>query len=266
MNYGPIGKILFPALLVSLPALLLAVACGPASPAVQVEPSPECTAERWDPDRYGCVKPTEPPLNTRVPTPTTPLEVSLARVEEGVPATPVPPLADRIDEAVASDRYDAIARVRVLSHDQVSIIPYEQIFVAGWIRSSLEVVETLRGELPGEAEIALPSGMPNAALDVGGYYVVFLFKGILDASVTQHEGDFRRIRLGADELTAFGGEASIYLGDLVWAVDGATVYRVPVDHLTAAAASALTDLAVAKAEGESMTLADLEAVLRPSDE
>ena len=124
----------------------------------------------------------------------------------------------------------------------------------------------MRGELPEEVEVASPTGAANGALDIGGYYVAFLFKGVVDASIKQFEGDSRRLRLDADELSDFGGETSIFLGRYLWAVDGDTAYHIPVEHLITQTASPLTDLDVAKAEGERMALADLEAMLRPPDE
>ncbi len=72
--------------------------------------------------------------------------------------------------------------------------------------------------------------------------------------------------MDADELSDFGGETSIFLGRYLWAVDGDTAYHIPVEHLITQTASPLTDLDVAKAEGERMALADLEAMLRPPDE
>jgi hypothetical protein len=129
-----------------------------------------------------------PPPSTPRPTPTTPIEIPLPPTEVGPTPTPIPPLTERIKATLDSNRYDAIARVKVISNERVTIIPYEKIFVADWTRSTLEIVETLRGELPEEVEVASPTGAANGALDIGGYYVAFLFKGVVDASIKQFEG------------------------------------------------------------------------------
>ena len=107
---------------------------------VQVEPSPVCTAERWNTEVWNCVKPTMPPPSTPRPTPTTPIEIPLPPTEVGPTPTPIPPLTERIKATLDSNRYDAIARVKVISNERVTIIPYEKIFVADWTRSTLEPV------------------------------------------------------------------------------------------------------------------------------
>ena len=244
---------------------LIALACGPSAPAAQEQPLPECTAERSNPETDDCIKPTDPPTNTPKPTPTTPLEVAPAHATQGIPATPVPSLADQITDTVQNGNYDAIARVRVVSHRHVTITPTEKNFIAEWTRSQLEVTDTLRGSLPATIEVVTSTGAQNASLDVNGNYILFLRKSFVDAGSSQYPGDPTRIRLTQAELTEFGGEGFNYLGRQAWAVDGATVYRIPVGHIVSYEVAAMTDLEAARADGETMTLAALEQALRPAN-
>ena len=261
----------------SLAALAMAaLACAPIAPAGQgasatpsLVPSeteqqkPICTDETWFTD---CIKPTFPPTDTPEPTPTIPLEIYGASGEDDdLPtATPVP-LTDQVKKAVQDDDLDAIVRARVISHRRVTITPTEDNFIPHWTRSRLEITDILRGELPAAIDIVTPTFIPNAALDVNGDYILFLRKSFVDAESSQFPGDPTRTRLNQAELAEFGGEAYVYLGRQVWVVDGASVHKVPSKEHLLSEMTEVTDLAIAKANGETMMLAALERILRPGD-
>ncbi len=250
-----------------LAGVMIALACAPAAPTGQQQPLPLCNAERSNPETDGCIKPTEGPTSTALPTPTTPTEVAPAR-PAAASATPTatPSLTDQITDAAQSDDYDAIARVKAISRRHVTIKPTEKNFIPEWTRTRLEVVDTLRGALPESIEIVTPAGARNASLDVDGSYILFLRKSFVDADSSQFPGDPTRAQLTQAELTEFEGEAYIYFGRQVWAIDGATAIRVPSKgHLLAGEPAVMTDLQAAKAHGETMTLAGLEQMLRPAD-
>ena len=243
---------------------MAAVAVASVAPQWLAQQKPICTAETWFTD---CIKPTFPPTDTPEPTPTIPTEIYDAGAEEEdeLPtATPVP-LVDQVKKAVQDDDLDAIVRVKVISHRRVTITPTETNFIPHWTRSRLEITGILRGEIPAAVEVATLTYSPNASLDVNGDYILFLRKSFVDAESSQFPGDPTRTRLNQAELAEFGGEAYIYFGHHIWAVDGASVYRVPVEHIVSYKGVVATDLAVAKANGETMTLAALERILRPGD-
>ena len=267
------------ALAVGLVALAMAaLACAPIAPAgqgasaipslVPLEPGqqkPICTAETWFTD---CIKPTFPPTDTPEPTPTIPPEIYGASGEDDdfPTATPVP-LIDQVTDMVRDGEYDAIARVKVLSHRRVTVttLTYD-FFIAEWTRSRVKVTEMLRGDLPATFDIVIPAFFPNGALDVGGDYILFLdLPAFVDVGDAQFAGNQKRIKLNQTQMGDFGGEAGAYLGRQVWTVNGASVYRVPVEHITSYREVIATDLAIAKANGETMTLAALERILRPDD-
>ena len=267
------------ALATGLAALAMAaLACAPIAPAgqgasatpsvVQSEPEqqkPICTDETWFTD---CIKPTFPPTDTPEPTPTIPPEIYGASGEDDdLPtATPVP-LIDQVTDMVRDGEYDAIARVKVLSHRRVTVttLTYD-FFIAKWTRSRVKVTETLRGDLPATLDIASPAFSPNGALDIGGDYILFLdLPAFVDVGDAQFADDQKRIKLNRTQMEDFSGEAGDYLGLQVWVVDGTSVYRVPVEHIVSYETAVATDLAIAKANGETMTLAALERILRPGD-
>ncbi len=263
----------------SLAALAMAVlACAPIAPAgqgasatpslVPSEPEqqkPICTDETWFTD---CIKPTFPPTDTPEPTPTIPLEIYGASGEDDDFPTPTPvPLIDQVTDMVRDGEYDAIARVKVLSHRRVTVttLTYD-FFIAEWTRSRVKVTETLRGDLPATFDIVIPAFFPNGALDIDGDYILFLDSpAFVDVGDAQFASEQKRIKLNRTQMEDFGGEAGAYLGRQVWTVDGASVYRVPVEHIVSYETTVATDLAVAKANRETMTLAALERILRPGD-
>ena len=241
---------------------LLALACGPASPVGQDQQKPICTAETWNTD---CIKPTDPPMDTPAPTPTTPPEIAFAeRPEEVLPTATPTPLSEQIADTIRNGDYDAIARVKVVSHRRVKVTPTYDFFITDWIRSRVKVAETLRGSLPANIDLAIPAGALNGALDIDGEYILFLHFSMIDEGRSPYTDDPTRIPLNQTQLDEFGGEAFIYLGRQAWAVDGATVYRIPVGHITSCEAVAITDHDVAKANGETMTLAALKELFRPT--
>ncbi len=243
---------------------LAAVVVASVPPQWLAQQKPICTDETWFTD---CIKPTFPPTDTPEPTPTIPTEIYDAGADEDddLPTVTPVPLIDQVTDMVRDGEYDAIARVRVLSHRRVTVttLTYD-FFIAEWTRSRVKVTETLRGDLPATLDIVSLTGS-NGALDISGDYILFLRKSLIGAESSQFPGDPARVRLNQSQLDEVGGEASSYLGRQVWAVDGASVYRVPVEHIVSHETAVATDLAVAKANGETMTLAALDRILRPDD-
>ena len=265
---------------------LLALACGPASPseqgaAAQAEtpapaetptPTVQPTATPYPP---GYVKPTD--LPTWTPFPTLPPDPTPRRREavskdsdaSGV-STPAPTrtLPEQVTQFAREKewKYDAIARVRAVSHRNVTVPrgiewpPNESPFYGShtFIRTSMRVIETYRGVLlPDNYEIVSFSTWENTKLDIDRDYILFVRKQYV--AKEEYPDDVTRHRFNKEQLDAFGGTGGILLGVQVWIVDENTAWRVPIEHFRDTVPG--SNWEAAKAGGENLPVAELEAAI-----
>ena len=268
---------------------VLALACGPASPsergaAAQAEtpasagtPTPTIQPTRT-PYPPGYVKPTR--LPTRTPFPTLAPDPTLTPTPEGVvplgdnsggsaPA-PTPTLAEQVTEFARDRReeYDAIARVRVLSHRSVTLpegiewppLQNPSLGRWPWDRAGIQVVEVYRGELPDNYELASPGFRPNTKLEIDQEYILFILKVFVAKDEYTYDGTHVRFLFNEEQLDAVGGRGGTHFGEQVWLVEGETAWRIPLDHVLDTTGSG-SDLAAAKAGGESLSVAELKAAI-----
>ena len=267
---------------------VLALACGPASPsergaAAQVEtpapteaptPTIQPTATPYPP---GYVKPTDLPTWTPFPTlpPNPTLEHRLelaAKGDSGADApksTPTPTLAEQVTQYARenADYYDAIARVRSLSHRSVTVpedIEWPPLYDPTFIgllsdRTGIQTVELYHGELPDNYELASWSFRSNLKLDIGQEYILFILKVFVAEGEYTDDGINVRYIFNEEQLEAAGGKGGAYYADQAWIVDGEEVWRVPGDHLVSSTSE--SDLAMAKADGDSLPLSELKAAI-----
>lgn len=275
---------------------LLVLACGPAAQGpgepAGIEPPPPA------PDATPIVLtgvhdqfpvPTHGPTKTPYPTdfvkpaekPAGPAETPLPTI--GLPPDPTPSggatgasepsLTDQVTSVVRDEpyAYDVIVRVRPLSFrtppvaENVEWLEHPPYYGADgaaipWLRTKIEVLETLHGDaLPANYEVMIPNLMPNASLETGQEYILFIYQFVVG------ENDFPdrsgRHRFNETQLTAFGGKGGYLLADQFWVIEGETTWRVPLDH-SVDPENEGSDLAAAKASGESLSVADLKAAIR----
>jgi hypothetical protein len=182
---------------------------------------------------------------------------------EGASSEPDPPsLTEQVTEFVEREtgNFDAVAKIRVLSRKELTVPktkwPKNQDPHWGdhtWLRSRIELLETVHGEAPQNFEIAVASLWPNAALEVNREYIVFLHHQYV--TPRDFPGDPTRFHFKKKQMKAFGGPAYIFFGEQTWLVDGEQARRIPVEHLQERTKS--SDLAAARAGGQSLDLDEL---------
>lgn len=257
---------------------VLALACGPVATPGQGADAQEAETPAEAGTPTATIQPTRTPyptdyvkptdLPTHTPWPTLP-DPPTPEPTEPVQHSPGPTLAEQVTQYARDNRehYHAIARVRVLSHR--SIPPPEGIewppladpTLGGrltWDRAKIRIVEAYHGELPDSYDLASPSPRPNTKLEIGQEYILFILK----VFVAKDEYDDGRVLFLFNEkqLEAVGGKGGSHYGDQVWIVDGDKAWRVPPDHmLTTDPAS--SDLAAARAGGESLPVSELKAAI-----
>ena len=163
-------------------------------------------------------------------------------------------------------KYDAIARVRAVSHRNVTVPrgiewpPNESPFYGShtFIRTSMRVIETYRGVLlPDNYEIVSFSTWENTKLDIDRDYILFVRKQYV--AKEEYPDDVTRHRFNKEQLDAFGGTGGILLGVQVWIVDENTAWRVPIEHFRDTVPG--SNWEAAKAGGENLPVAELEAAI-----
>ena len=255
----------------------LALACGPVAPAGQDATEPETptattaavqptepptpTATLYPP---GYIKPTDLPTTTPFPTlPDPPTPAPTVFVQD----SPGPTLAEQVTQFAEDEagNYDAVARVKVVSNRQVTIPdgiqwpPMREPTFSDtnlW-RTNVNVVKTYYGTLSNQYDFVTLDSLPNAALDVGREYIVFIYENFVGES--EYPGEGGRRHYNQEQLDGIGGRGGIFLGEQLWIVDGDTAWRIPVEHILEGPSG--SDLAAAKAGGESLLVTELEVAI-----
>ena len=129
---------------------------------------------------------------------------------------------------------------------------------AAWRRSKLKINESYYNTLPQGYELIAPEFAPNEALEVGKEYILYVVR----YHVAEDElPDVNKIqRFNEEQLTALGGSGGLAWLDTNWVIDGDTAWRITRDYVTDLTFT--PTLEAAKANGESLPLADLEAAIR----
>lgn len=192
---------------------------------------------------------------------------------EAATNTPVPtqvPLTDQVTEFVREEHYDAIAHVRAGASGTVTVPadvewPSNAKPLGGdnLVRTPVAVVVAYHGELPMGYELVTPQFAPNAALNAGREYILFISKTYANENNPSECSDTRApgvICYSQAQIDAIGGPGGIYHGAQFWVVDGNQAWRMPTAHLRARHASA--HLEAGRTARESLTLVDLEAAIR----
>ncbi len=200
-----------------------------------------------------------------------------ATVSAQAAPTPTPALPQRVSEQLRAyadgSKYDAVARLRVLSNTDYRIQyesvewpdqhPLHPIFF-DWRRSRIQVVETYHGTLPDQFDMVndVYPADPNQSLETGQEYVLFVEKRwLLD---TEHPGEERRRHYNQEQLDALGGPGYVYNAYLTLIIDGSVARIVPLEHLHNGPED-VPHVEAARQANESITLADLETLIRASD-
>lgn len=234
----------------------------------------------------GYVKPTEPPY---VP-PLTDAEVSATFTAElateaaeqprGVaappdtpPPTPTPlPLTEQVTQFAHEMRgkYDVVARVRA-GASRVVAIPDGVVWpnnTKPWgeeklVRTPISAITTYYGALPAGYELVTPGSVPNATLESGQEYVLFIRKAFADQS-DKHSCSGTPVPghqcYNQAQLAAMGGGGGFFFGAQFWIVSEDRAWQIPSEHIRSRSAS--SDLAAAKAGGETLPLSDLEVAIQ----
>jgi len=188
--------------------------------------------------------------------------------------TPTPPLTEQVTQFALDmqGRYDVVARVRSGASRAVAIPdgatwPHNQEphfeNLPGYdslVRTTVTAVTVYYGTLPSGYELVSYPGLPNGALDNGQEYVLFISK------TYANENECSDIRIPGQrcynqtQLDAIGGEGGLRFGRQAWALDDSRAWWIPVEHITHGPAG--SDLAAAKAGGQSLDLSDLENAIR----
>ena len=180
-------------------------------------------------------------------------------------------MAEQVTRFAESERYDAVARVRVLSHREVAIPtdiewpPMKEPTFSNtpFERTSVEIIETYHGTLSSPYGLVTHCYMlENADLDIGREYVVFVHEYFVGEN--EYPGEPGRSHYNQAQLDAVGGRGGVFQGRQLWIIDGDTAWRIPVEHIVDAPPG--PDLAAAKAGGESLALSKLEAAIAASFE
>ncbi len=200
-----------------------------------------------------------------------------ATVSAQAAPTPTPALPQRVSEQLRAyadgSKYDAVARLRVLSNTDYRIQyesvewpdkhPLHPIFF-DWRRSKMQVVETYHGTLPDQFDMVndvYPEN-PNQSLETAQEYVLFVEKRwLLD---TERPGDERRRHYNQEQLDALGGPGYVYNAYLTLIIDGSVARIVPLEHLHNGPEN-VPHVEAARQAGDSITLSDLETLIRASD-
>ena len=237
----------------------------------QAEPAPTATFPPYPtftPALPGWVKPTEGPTPTPEPTFPPPTEGPDLAVEATTAPEPTisPAKVTEYLRGLYGSSWDGyLARIKVKSHRETQAPsgmtwPADREgwgFTERWRRTKLEVRENYYGAMPQDFEILSWPEFPNGGLEVGMEYILLALAGYVS------EGEFPGgwvANLNAEQLRAFGGPAGIAWDTQVWIIEGNRAWRVPDEHFYSLTAS--SDLAAAKAGGESMAVTDLVAAMK----
>ncbi len=188
--------------------------------------------------------------------------------------TPTPSLTEQVTQFAREmqGRYDMVARVRAGANRTVSVPddvtwPHNQEphfeGLPGYdslVRTTVTAVTVYYGTLPQGYELVSYPGIPNGALDTGQEYVLFISKTYASENRCSDARIPGQRCYNQTQLDAIGGEGGLLFGRQAWVVDGDRVWRIPVEHLTKGPTG--SDLAAAKAGGESLSLSDLETAIR----
>ena len=194
--------------------------------------------------------------------------------------TPEPPLTAQVTQQASdfSQGYPggAIVRAEITAHRVVEpnldITWPEGLFsppyftklenedeYAAWRRSKLKINESYYNTLPQGYEIIAPEFAPNQALEVGKEYILYVVRTHL---AEDELPDVKRIhRYNEEQLATLGGSGGLAWLDTNWVIDGDTAWRITEDYMFTGLTFAPV-LGAAKANGESLSLADLEAAIR----
>lgn len=192
---------------------------------------------------------------------------------EAATNTPVPtqvPLTDQVTEFVCDEHYDAIAYVRAGVSRTVTVPadvewPSNAKPLGGdnLVRTPVAVVVAYHGELPMGYELVTPQFAPNAALNAGREYILFISKTYANENNPSECSNTRAPGVSCYsqvQIDAMGGPGGIYHGAQFWVVDGNQAWRMPAAQLRARHASA--HLEAGRSAQERLTLDELEAAIR----
>ena len=129
---------------------------------------------------------------------------------------------------------------------------------ASWRRTKLDIKQTYYGRLSQGYELLSPSFAPNEALDAGKEYILFVIMAYTGENDTGGLGSIQRYN--EEQLRTFGGSAGYFLADQAWIIEGDAAWRLPSDNFYVATDT--DDLAVGKARGETLKVADLVAAMK----
>ncbi len=226
------------------------------------------------------VLPTNPPPFTPFPT-LAPDPTPIARAVGETAAEPVVSLPTQVTNYVSTNKnkLDAIVRVKVLSHQDIKTpddhvwpmrknpdLYYRDDTPLIRVVTSLEIKETLYGNLPTDYKFMSFKALPNGQPDIGKEYITFVYLSFVG------EGEFlddpAKVQYTDAELGILGGKIATYAGTQTWVIDGANAWRVPLDHIQkwspgpeANATADSTQLAAAKTHGDSLTVNALKAAI-----
>ena len=93
----------------------------------------------------------------------------------------------------------------------------------------------------------------------GQEYVLFISKTFVRAS-EYPDAPHDKFLYNQTQLNAIGGEGGTKFALQSWIVDGERAWRIPVEHFSEGATR--SDIAAAKAGGESLSLSELENAIR----
>ncbi len=195
--------------------------------------------------------------------------------------TPDPPLAAQVKQQASdfSQGYPddgAIVRAEITAHrvvepnlditwpDRLFSPPYytkleNEDEYAAWRRSELKINESYHNTLPQGYEIIAPEFAPNEALEVGNEYILYVVRYHVAKDELPEVNKIQRFN--DEQLAALGGSGGLAWLDTNWVIDGDRAWRIAEDHM-ATAITFTPVLEAAKANGESLPLADLEAAIR----
>ncbi len=193
-------------------------------------------------------------------------------VDPTLPPTLPPPLTEQVTQYARDMQgsYDAVAHVKagairaVEIPDSVSWPHNEEPILKGvpgydsLVRTTLTAITIYYGTLPQGYELVSYPGADNGALDTGEEYVFFISKDFVRAS--EYSPRPGRLLYNQTQLEAMGGAGGGKFALQSWAVEGNQAWRIPVEHFANGPAG--SDLAAAKAGGESLSLSELAAAIR----
>ena len=247
---------------------------------IQGEPqsSPQDAPLKGPPDQsHVTLTPTNTPRPTLIPdSPAAFAEAATLRAARATTESePGPPLDAQVTEYTREykdRRYEAIVRAVVDSHRVVEPNleidwpdePYNPPYMEWnegeylpWLRTKLDIKKTYYGNLPQGYELLAPEFAVNQALEVDKEYIIYI--GRLHVSDTEFPDRTDVRHYNEEQLNALGGPGGHALMGRTWIIEGGTAWRITRDYVLSD--DARTGLVAAKDNGESLSVAALEAAI-----